>query len=320
MTAQVVVVPDAESAADAATFETLFQELGEPNATLRVYLGAPIDAEQWRERLAGVTSVILNWKLPDHALRDATSLRNISFLGTGAADHVNLELARELGVSVRTVSGYSNDAVAEHTIGLLLAVARDIPGHNQDMHRGVWNPGTGTQLSGKRLGLIGYGSIGRRVAELGSAFGMDVVTWTRSGQVSGPAKSVTLDELLTSSDVVSVHLSLVPETEGIVGEVEIGRLRKGAIFINTARGALVDERALVAALDSGDLLGAGVDVFLTEPAASDDPLACHPRVVATPHIGFATADAETELLRRGVANALLGSIVEQRSAEDGVTR
>lgn len=301
-----IVVPDAESDADAEAFRRCFAEQAPAGVSLRVHVGQPASQAAWRELVADADAVILNWKLPDEALEAAERLRVVSFLGTGAADHVNLELARERGVEVRTVVGYSNDAVAEHTLGLLLALARGTVARDREMRRGEWTPAPGIQLSGKRLGLVGYGGIGRRVAELGAAFGMEVLAWTRSGAVAGPARYAELSEVLGTSDFVSVHLSLTPETTHFIGAVELASLKPGALLVNTARGALIDECALLVALDSGEFGGYATDVFAEEPAPADSPIVAHPRVVSTPHIGYATADAEAELLRRGLENALSG--------------
>ena len=308
-----IVVPDAESEADAESLRACFEASDHDQTDLRIHVGNPSGTQQWNELLSGADAVILNWKLPDEALQAAARLRVVSFLGTGAADHLNLELAAERGISVRTVSGYSNDAVAEHTLGLLLAAARGIPEKDREMKAGVWSPATGMQLSGKRLGLIGYGGIGRRVAELGTAFGMDVLAWSRSGATDGPARAASLEEVLRESDVISLHLSLTPETTGFIGAAELATMRSGALLVNTARGALVDEAAVLAALESQHLGGYATDVLTTEPATGPTALVAHPRVVATPHIGYATADAEQELLRRGLANALVELRAQQES-------
>ncbi|GAA1325162.1 D-isomer specific 2-hydroxyacid dehydrogenase family protein [Leucobacter albus] len=301
-----IVIPDAESEADAAAFRRCFADQAPAGIALRVHVGEPGTPAAWAELVADADAIILNWKLPDHALDAAGRLRVVSFLGTGAADHLDLALAEERGIDVRTVSGYSNDAVAEHTLGLLLALARGTVARNRELRAGNWQPETGMQLAGKRLGLIGYGGIGQRVAELGTAFGMEVLAWTRSGRVSGPARSAELVEVLETSDVVSLHLALTPETTGFIDAAALAKLRPGALLVNTARGALVDEAAVLAALESGALGGYATDVFAVEPVAPEHAIVAHPRVVATPHIGYATADAEAELLRRGVANAIAG--------------
>lgn len=314
-----VVVPDAESAEDAARLRHWFSRLAPEGAELRIHVGQPATVAAWQELVADADAVILNWKLPNEALTSAERLRVVCFLGTGAADHLNLALAASRGVEVRTVSGYSDDAVAEHTLGLLLALARNTAVHDRELKEGIWRPRLGTQLSGRRLGLIGYGGIGRRVAELGAAFGMEVVVWNRSGTADAPARAVALDEVLRESDVVSLHLALTPDTEAFIGAAEIAALRPGALLLNTARGALVDEAAVVAALESGALGGYGADVFAVEPAEPGSALITHPRVVATPHIGYATADAEEELLRRGVEQtvAALGSSGPRSTSTEG---
>lgn len=301
---QILVVPDAESEEDAAAFTRVFETLAPAGVALRMHVGQPATDEAWRDLVADASGIVLNWKLPDAALEAATDLRVVSFLGTGAADHLDLSAAKTRGIDVHTVSGYSNDAVAEHTLGLLLALARGTAARDREMRAGEWLPQTGIQLSGKRLGLIGYGGIGQRVAELGTAFGMDVVAWTRSGAVAAPARFGELLEVLDTSDVVSLHLSLTPETTGFLGRSELAAMRPGALLVNTARGALVDEAAILDALNDGSLGGYATDVFAEEPAITGSALVNHPRTLSTPHIGYATADAEAELLRRGVENAV----------------
>lgn len=299
-----IVVPDAESEADAQAFRDLFAALDAPGVALSVHVGAPESDAGWERVLREADAVVLNWKLPDAALRAAPRLRAVCFLGTGASDHLNLELAAERGVEVATVAGYADAAVAEHAFALMLAVARGIPRHDRELRAGGWNPASGLQLQGSRLGLVGFGGIARHAARIARGFGMEVAAYNRSPFEHPHVRQVGLDELCATSDVLSLHLALTPETRGIIGRRELELMPPHAMLVNTARGALVDEAALLVALEEGRLLGAGLDVFGREPAEPGDPLIAHPAVVATPHVGYATEQAERELLRRGLETAL----------------
>ncbi len=196
-------------------------------------------------------------------------------------------------------------AVAEHTLSLMLALARMIPAADASLKRGVWEKSAfmGDELFGKTLGLIGIGRIGVLVAERAIALGMSVLAYDpylSDDQIrERRAKPATFDEVLARSDYVSLHLPLTPETQGMIGRQQLGTMKQGARLICAARGGVIDEEALREALDSGALAGAALDVFAAEPPPLDS-IAMHPRVVATPHIGAQTVDAQA---RAGVAVA-----------------
>ena len=173
------------------------------------------------------------------------------------------------------IRGYGDTAVAEHTIALMFACARDIALSDRRIRGGRWEPLEGVQLLGKTLGVIGLGGIGREVARIGRGIGMNVIGWnrTRHGDLGVPLAD--LDTLLSTSDVISLNLSLIDETRGFLDAARIARIKPGAILVNTARGALVDEAALIEALQSGRIRHAGLDVFHAEPLKADHPLAQH---------------------------------------------
>jgi phosphoglycerate dehydrogenase-like enzyme len=182
-------------------------------------------------------------------------------------------------------------AVPELTFGLMIAVVRRIHPLASEMEQGAWPQAVGRTLAGKTLGILGLGRHGRQVARIAEAFGMLVLVWDRDRDREYPedepgAERLPLDDLLERSDVVSVHLRLSPESEGLLDRGRLARMRPGAVLINTARGAIVDEGALVDALNGGRLGGAGLDVFATEPLPPDHPLRSVPGVVLTPHIGW----------------------------------
>jgi D-3-phosphoglycerate dehydrogenase / 2-oxoglutarate reductase len=179
-----------------------------------------------------------------------------------------------------------------------MAACRDVARMDREVRSGTWVTHEGVQLAGKTLGIIGLGGIGREVARIGRGLGMQVIAWNRTPR---PGEAlVELDELLGRSDVISLHLVLNDQTRGILGPVQLARIKPGAVLVNTARGALVDEAALVEALRSGRIRHAGLDVFHSEPLSTDHPLATMANVTLTAHAGFRTLEASMTLLRRAI--------------------
>jgi len=217
-------------------------------------------------------------------------LRLLSLWGTGT-DNVDLAAAARHGVTVTNTPGVAATSIAEHALALMLAVARRIPQLDAQTRAGAWPRGQMTQLHGKTLGIIGLGAIGRKFARLGAAIGMRVIAWTMHPDPALGFTLVDLDELLRSSDVVSLHLRLSDQTRGFIGARELGLLKPAAILINTARGPIVDEAALLDALRSKRLGGAGLDVFGTEPLPAGHALSEMANVVFTPHSAGVTAEA-----------------------------
>jgi D-3-phosphoglycerate dehydrogenase len=201
-------------------------------------------------------------------------------------------------VSVHTIKGYGDTAVAEHTIALMFAAARDVARMDREVRGGIWTPQEGVQLFGKTLGVIGLGGIGSEVARLGKGLGMDVIGWNRTRRAGVPL--VDIDTLLAKSDVISLNLVLNDETRGFLSKERIARMKPGAILVNTARGALADEGALLDALKSGHIRHAGLDVFHAEPLKADHALAKLPNVTLTSHAAFRTLEASMTLLRRAI--------------------
>jgi D-3-phosphoglycerate dehydrogenase / 2-oxoglutarate reductase len=203
-----------------------------------------------------------------------------------------------LGVKVHTIRGYGNTAVAEHAIALMMACCRDLAGMDRNIRAGTWQPQEGVQVVGKTLGVIGYGGIGAEVARIAAGMGMHVIAWNRNPRPDAPM--VALDELLQRSDVISLNLTLNDETRGFLDAARVARMKPGVILVNTARGALVDEAALIAALRSGHIRHAGLDVFHNEPLKADHPLAQLPNVTLSAHAAFRTLEASMTLLRRAI--------------------
>jgi D-3-phosphoglycerate dehydrogenase len=231
---------------------------------------------------------------PAEVLRKLPQMKVLSIWGTGT-DHVDLAAAGRLGVTVTNTPAVSAISMAEHTLTLMLAVARQIPQVDADTKKGGWSRAFVTQLHGKTLGLIGLGAIGSQTARIARGIGMKVIAWTMH---PSPEKArdlgvelVSLNDLYQRSDVVSLHLRQSADTAGFIGEREFSLMKPSAIFINTARGAIVDEEAMLSALKEKRIAGAGLDVFTREPLPKDHPITKLPNVVLTPHSGGITKEA-----------------------------
>lgn len=245
-------------------------------------------------------------------------LRVIARAGAGL-DAIDVEAAVEAGIEVVNSPDANTLAVAELTMAMMLSLARNIPKADTALKAGRWAKSElmGSGLSGKTLGIIGFGRIGQAVATRAAAFGMRVITNqyrpTPELAMEHGVQSVDLYELLAQSDYVTLHVPARPDTEGLIGADELAAMRPSACLINTSRGSVLDEDALLAALDDGRIAGAGLDVFAVEPAV-DNPLASHPQVIATPHIGASTADAQATAAV-DVAAKVLALLVESEPAD-----
>jgi D-3-phosphoglycerate dehydrogenase len=260
---------------------------------------APFAREELPQMLAGYDVVLDDHSpMPTELVARCKELKHIVFLGTGAASYMNVDDLAANGVIVHTIKGYGDTAVAEHTIALMFAAAREVARMDRAVRAGVWTPREGVQLHGKTLGVIGLGGIGREVAHLGRGIGMHVIGWNRTRRAGIPL--VELDTLLERADVVSINLTLHEGTRGFLSREHIAHMKPGAILVNTARGALVDEDALIEALKSGHIRHAGLDVFHDEPLRPDHPLARMDNVTLTSHAAFRTLEASMLLLRRAI--------------------
>ncbi len=263
--------------------------------------GAPFTAADLPRLLDGYAICIDDHSyMPTPQIADCKSLRHIVFCGTGASSYMDVPSLAKLGVTVHTYRGYGDTAVAEHTIALLFACARDIALSDRKVRAGTWEPREGVQLCGKTIGIIGLGGIGREVARMAAGLGMKVIGWNRTPRPHAGVPETDIDTLLASSDAISLNLSLTDETRGFLDAGRIGRIKPGAILVNTARGALVDEAALIAALRSGRIRHAGLDVFHAEPLRHDHALAALDNVTLSPHAAFRTPEASENLLRRAL--------------------
>jgi len=261
----------------------------------------PFAREHLPQVLAGYDIAIDDHSyMPTPLVAQCPELKHIVFLGTGAASYMNVEELTYRGVTVHIIKGYGDTAVAEHTIALMLAAARDIARMDREVRAGVWTPLEGVQLTGKTLGVVGLGGIGLEVARIGKGMGLEVVAYNRTHHADAGVPLVDINTLLARSDVVSLNLVLNDATRGFLSAERIARMKPGSILVNTARGALVDEGALVAALQSGHIRHAGLDVFHAEPLQSDHPLAKMRNVTLTAHAAFRTQEASMTLLRRAI--------------------
>ncbi len=241
-------------------------------------------------------------------LEAAPRLRLVQKIGVGV-NTIDLEACRARGVAVCNMPGTNSRAVAELALGLMLAVLRRIAWLDRETRAGRgWALAEDLadrlgELAGRRVGLVGMGAVPRLLAPVLAAMGAEPVYWSRREKPDAPARFLPLDALLATSDVVSLHLPLVPETTGLLSAERIARMKRGAVLINTARGGLVDEPALLLALADGHLGGAGLDVFEREPLPADHPLLARPEVVATPHLAWLTPETLERSLLVAVENA-----------------
>lgn len=262
-----------------------------------VHSNRPTSAE---EKIARVrdAEVILNsrssvtWREPDFAQLPNLRLLSICSVGTDAID---LEAARERGIVVSNQPGVNAPFVAEHMFGLMFAVAKQAAVQTTALKQGRWLLPSNVMLQGKRLGIVGTGAIGAQMARLGRAIGMEVVAWTFNPSPERAASLgvdfLSLEELLETSDVVSVHVRLSPDSTRLIGAAELAQMKTSAILLNGARADVIDNAALVEALETCRLFGAGIDVFSQEPVPADDPILSCERVVLTPHAADQTPEA-----------------------------
>lgn len=296
---------------DVASLRPADLDLGNLRALpLELVLHDTTAAADTAARLAGATIAITNKVVIDSAVMAACpALRLIAVTATGT-NNIDLAAAAARGIQVANVQGYGTAAVAQHTFALLLALANRLGEAGHDVGNGRWSASPtfclmdypALDLEGATLGIIGHGELGRAVARLGAAFGMRVLV--AEGHAGAQPGRVPLDTLLRSADVVSLHTLLTPATAGLINAKRLACMKPGALLINTARGGLIDEAALLDALRRGRLGGAGLDVLSVEPPPPDHPLlrAGLPNLLVTPHCAWVSRGARQRLLEATVAN------------------
>jgi len=278
----------------AVIFERLTKS-GDP--VVRIHRDPDVRQDQLPGVLDGAEIAIVDHTaLPTEVARKCVGLKHVVFLGTGARSYMNPEELAELGIAVHLIRGYGDTAVAESTIALMWAAARGIAQMDREMRAGNWLREDGMQLTGKTLGLIGFGGIAAEVARIALGSGMRVIAWNRTAKTYPGVEFVDLNTLLVASHVVSLHLLLNDETRGFLSRQRIASMRPGVVLVNTARGALVDEQAMIDALKSGHIRHAGLDVFNIEPLPADHPLTKLPNVTLSAHSAFRTPEASENLI------------------------
>jgi phosphoglycerate dehydrogenase-like enzyme len=274
-----------------------------------VYTSRPDTQDELLTRIRGAHTVVnirAYCKFTAEVLKACPDLKHLAVWGTGT-DNVDLPAAKGLGIIVTNTPNTATDSVAEQGLALMLAAARKIPALDARVKQGEWVRGMLMQLAGKTLGILGTGVIGLRMAQLGKGIGMQVSAWTyhpdpAKAEAVGFRYLSTLTEVLREADVVSLHLRYSPDTEHIIGAKELALMKPTALLVNTARGQLVDQRALYEALRDGTIAGAGLDVFEQEPIDPQDPLLTLPNIVLSPHTAGTTPEALMNGLNLCAAN------------------
>lgn len=280
--------------------ESMIEELAKPikdaGHSFTYYATKTTDVEELKARSAGQDIVMIaNNKYPAEVVEASKDLKMLAVAFTGI-DHVGLDAAKKNNVTVCNCAGYSNVCVAEQAVGMAISCMRFFNTCDKTVRDGGTSAGlTGTEIFGKRVGIIGCGQIGTMTAKLFLAFGAEVVAYARNEREEVKAmgvKYVSLDELLTTSDIISLHTPNNASTKGLIGQEEIAKMKNSAIFINCARGPIVDNKALADALNAGAIAAAGIDVFDMEPPIpADYPLVNAKNCLLTPHVAFLTKEA-----------------------------
>ena len=309
-----IIFTDADTV---STGDLSFSAFAEHGTVIRYDVTGP---EEVIERVKDAQAIICNKTLITAGVMDsAPELKYIGILATGY-NNVDLARAKERGIVVTNVPGYSTEGVVQLVFSYIFELCGNLSKYRTSVDNGDWKtsrtfsyfPFPLSCVAGKTIGIIGYGAIGRRVAKAAEAFGMNVLINTRTRRDDCPYMQVDFDSVLRNSDILTLHCPLTPKTQDMMNADAFGRMKKGAIFINTSRGPVVDEKALRESLDCGKLAGAGIDVLRTEPMAEDCPLYGAPNCIITPHIAWAALETRARLLKiaeKNLAAFLSGSPV-----------
>jgi len=261
------------------------------------------------QRVSGAHAIFLDWSnLSADILALCKNLEIVSYIGVGAANFVDMAKATELGIAVTNTPDYGNRSVAEHTLGLILAAARNIAWGDRDLRKGIWTSSDreGVQITGRSIGLVGMGSVGKEMARLCQAMDMKVYYYDpiRQHHMEDIATFLEMDELLSGCDIVSLHVTYTPRTHNLIGRRELTLIGENAIFVNTSRGEVLDLKALAEVLKEGRLRGVGLDNYPGEPHPELEDLIPFDRVVMTPHIAFNTREAKNRMTSIAVNNVV----------------
>ncbi|WPO43144.1 NAD(P)-dependent oxidoreductase [Tardiphaga sp. 42S5] len=276
----------------------ILERLTQPgDIAIKINRDEDIKSADLPEVLDGAEIVIVDHTyLPTDVAKQCTGLKHVVFLGTGARSYMHIEELAALGIEVHLIRGYGDTAVAECAIAHMWAAARGLAQQDREMRAGNWLRDEGMELTGKTVGLVGFGGIAAEAARIALGSGMKVIAWNRSPKTYPGVTFTDLDTVLSTSDVVSIHLLLNDDTRGMITRERIGQMKKGAILVNTARGAVVDEAAMIDALRSGHLRHAGLDVFDIEPLPAGHVLTTLPNVTLSAHSAFRTPEASVNLI------------------------
>lgn len=285
----------------------------------------PTDREQLVTHVGDAEAIVVNKVTIDRGAFDAIpGVAHVAVIATGV-NNVDLDTARDRAIAVSNVAGYARYAVPQHAFALILALASRTHHYARDVEAGDWAAASGFtllryptfELAGKTLGVVGWGATARTVAQIGAGFGMRVMVWNRRPVEAPPHRVVALNTLLAESDVVTIHVPLAPETAGLIGADELARMKRSALVVNTARGGIVDEAALIAALESGEIAGAGLDVLTEEPPRSSPVPVRAARgdlnLIVTPHAAWSAVEARQRLVNEVAANLAAWRRGEQRN-------
>ncbi len=301
---RIVVPDDYPSVFIGSAAEARLREIGD----VEIHTSNPQTPEELLNRVSGVDGIInirAFCKFDADFFSNCSALKILSIWGTGT-DHVDLSAAKNANVIVSNTPGVAAVSVAEHTLALMMAAARQIPGNDSSMRAGEWPRGQMTQLNGKTLGLIGLGAIGQQTARIAAGIGMKLIAWTFHPDDDFAAKVglefVDLNTLYERADVVSIHVRQSAETIGMIDAEAFSRMGPNTILVNTARGPILDEKALISALTNGTLAAAGLDVFDQEPLPPDHPLGKLKNVVLSPHNAGITPEVTEAGLLMSVEN------------------
>ena len=266
--------------------------------------------EKLRRRLGDADCILLMRERTYLQEKEISVLPNLKFISqTGRTSrHLDLASATRRGIAVAGTPTDTGTSTKELTVGLILSLMRKIPQVNQRMREEAWPPITGQLLEGKTVGVLGFGRIGKEVARIMTAFNTRVLAYSRTltteDAAQAGAECVTIETLLRESDVVTIHIPLNSNTRGMIGEKELGMMKRGAMLVNTARGAIVSETAMIKALESGQFGGVGLDVFDTEPLPMEHPLRRYDNVILLSHRGYATVEVLRERYEQAMENIL----------------
>ena len=264
--------------------------------------GEPRDEDELIRRLTGRRNVLVYMAyMSERVLRACPDLRTIAYLSSGLATHGHIEAAARLGVRFEGVKGFGDRAVAEHAVALALAALKRICEMDREVRANRWRLMRIEEFSAKTFGIVGLGGIGTETARIALALGARVIAWTRSGKCSGvPVEILPLRDVLQQSHILSLHLELNSDTEGLIGNDDFARMKPGVILVNTARAGIVEESALHRALEEGIVAHAALDVFHREPLPAESPLLGMENVTLTPHSAWLTTQAIDRLLVAGL--------------------